>query len=294
MFQQGSVDGASLDDDDASGALRRLAAASRRIDRWCARHFFTAAGSRYFNGNGYGDIEITDLVGAPDAAAGGIALDEDGDRTFEVELAAGTDYYLESASGDPDDIEAYPRTVLRLDDVNGQRSTFTRRRRLVQFDATTRWGYTEATERVVDASGTPITGTLSDADDLTLAVSDDGSPALCPGQTLRLSATPGDPTGEQVYIKAGATSPFTVVRGVNGTTAVGHSSVEIDRFTYIPEVVEATFLLAVRIWQRREDPDSQELVTTAREQAGRRHGGELDPDIAELLHDYRRLTRRIA
>jgi len=286
------MDSAALDAADEARVLTLLEAASRRVDQRCRRFFYTEHATRYFDGDGYENIYVPDLLAVPDTTDG-IKLDEDGDRTYELSLAAATDYYLEHAGRSPGgpggDLDAAPFNVLRLDAVNGQRSTFTWRRRLIEIGGSplARWGYTEATEAVVTGAGVAVTGTLADAADLTLAVSDDADLAI--GQTLRL----GDvDTGEQLYISGGTASPFTVVRGLNGTTAAEHTDVALRRFSYLPEVVEAVVMLASRMWKRRESAYSNII---SNEVAGTMQVfRQLDPDVEALLAPLVRYSTMVA
>lgn len=233
MFKRRYANDATLDAVDTAEIEKVLDSASRMTDRRVRRHYFakTATPAPYA-GNGCDHIWIDDLLSATT-----IKLDEDGDRTFELTLAAATDYYLKRHGADDED--GLPKTMLILDGVNGQRGYFARRKRLVQIVGS--WGYTNETE-AVEASGTAITGTLDNATDLTLAVSNAADLAI--GQTLLLES-------EQVYISGGTASPFTVKRGVNGTTAAAHAAVAVNRYVYTSAAREATLIIAGRRWQRR-------------------------------------------
>lgn len=262
MFEDQIVNNATLDTADAAVVERMLDASSRRVDEICRRHFYDLTATRVLDGNGRDRLRIPDLL-----AATSIKLDEDGDRTFELTLASATDYYLKRHGYEDED--ATPYTMLELDGVNGQRSTFVSRKRLVEIVG--RWGFTDETE-AVEASGTAITGTLADATDLTLAVSADADLAV--GQTLKLE-------DEQVYISGGTTSPFTVVRGVNGTTAAAHAAVAVNRYVYVPQVREATLILAARLWKRR---DTSYANVIAQEAVGRFEVfKQFDPDVVTML-----------
>ena len=228
------VNNSVLDATDQDAVVRALDSGSRRVDQMTHRTFYAETAKRVLDGEGRSWQFIPDLL-----AADTIKLDEDGDRAFEVTLSAPTDYYLKRRGYKDED--ALPATTLELDAVNGQRGTLLQRRRLIEFGAATRWGFTEETE-TVEASGTPITGTLADPNDLTLVTSDDADLSI--GQTLKLEA-------EQVYISGGTTSPWTVVRGVNGTTAAAHAGVAVNRFSYVTGVVMAALIIAGRLIQRR-------------------------------------------
>ena len=272
MFRRRIVNNATLDATDQTEVLKALEAASRRIDEKCYRHFYAKTDTRVFPGNGCAAIRIPDLL-----AATSIKLDEDGNRTFELALVAGTDYYLERWGND--DIDALPATMLRLDTVNGQRGSFVLRPRLVEIAG--RWGFTEDTE-AVEASGTAITGTLADATDLTLATSADADLAI--GQTLKLES-------EQVYISGGTTSPWTVVRAQNGTTAAAHSAVAVNRYVYTAEIREAALILASRGWKRRES--SYANVVDNPVVGSYQIFKQYDPDVEALLAPYIRGDRVI-
>ncbi len=232
-FQELFVHAITLDSTDRAAVLRALEAGSRRVDSITGRPFFAETATRILDGCGRSWQWIPDLLSEDT-----IKLDEDGDRTFELTLVQGTDYYLKRRGYRDED--ALPATVLELDTINGQRGTLLQRRRLVELVG--RWGFTEETE-AVEASGTPITGTLANAADLTHATS--AAADLAIGQTLKLEA-------EQDDINDCATSPWTVVRGVNGTAAVAHSAVAVNRYVYTPEVVTATLIIAGRLIKRRD------------------------------------------
>jgi len=238
-FKRQFANNQTLDASDATEIERAIETGSRDVDDICRRPdgFYATTATRVLDGNGCYAMRIPDLL-----AATSIKLDEDGDRTFELTLASATDYYLKNAYAQDEDAKPYSRLI--LDTVNGQRSAFLPRKYLVQIAG--RWGYSEDTD-TVEASGTAITGTLSDAAaDLTLAVSADADIAV--GQTLLLDS-------EQVYVSgdAGALT-WTVIRAVNGTTGAAHSSVGVSRYKYPAKVRDVTLDLAGKEWMRRGDP----------------------------------------
>ncbi len=263
------VDNHTLDATDQVAVLRALGDGARRVESITGREFFAETATRILDGSGRSWQWIPDLL-----AEDTIKLDEDGDRTFELELVQGTDYYLKRRGYRDED--ALPATVLELDTINGQRGHLLQRRRLIEFGAATRWGFTEETE-AVEASGTPITGTLDDETELTLVTSADADLGI--GQTLKLE-------DEQVYIKDGATSPWTVVRGVNGTTAVAHAAVAVNRYVYPDGVPMAALILAGRLIKRRDSSYanvSDNLVSGVTTKFY-----SFDPDVSGLLAPYKR------
>lgn len=262
MFRRRFVGSSTLDADDQTEILRALEAAARRVDEFCWRHFYALTATRVFDGDGTGELVIPDLL-----AATTIKLDEAGDRTFELTLNAATDYYLLNAYAQ--DQDSSPKTLLRLDSYNGQRSYFADLERLVQIAG--RWGYTEAVERLA------MTATLTDASTTSMTVSAAGDLGI--GQTLRLE-------DEQVYISGGTASPFTVKRGVNGTTSALHTAVAVDRYTYVPEVVEAALIIAGRLWKRRETAYANVIANPVVGQF--EVFRQSDPDVTALLGPLRR------
>ncbi len=261
------VDNHTLDATDQAAVLRALGDGSRRVESITGREFFAETATRILDGGGRAWQYIPDLL-----AETTIKLDEDGDRTFELTLVQGTDYYLKRRGYKNED--ALPATTLELDTINGQRGTLLQRKRLIEVVG--RWGFTEETE-VVEASGTPITGTLDDGTELTLATSADADVGI--GQTLKLE-------DEQVYIKDGATSPWTVVRGVNGTTAAAHAAVAVNRYVYPDGVPMAALILAGRLIKRRDSSYanvSDNLVAGVTTKFF-----SFDPDVSGLLAPYKR------
>jgi predicted HicB family RNase H-like nuclease len=230
----GLPDSIAFDSQDASGIEKVIEAASRRVDQFCNRHFYALTATRVFHGNGKRHIRIPDLL-----AATTVKLDEAEDGTFEITLAANTDYWIEREGAA--DVDAKPATVIVLN-TNGQRSSFQKYRRLLQIDG--RWGYTEDTETL-----TP-TGSVTNATTTTLILTA-GDASICVGQTLLYDDI------EQMYVTAydfaGDPTTVTVVRGVNGTPAQGIGSVNpVRRMVYIPDVVEATLEIASSLWKGRE------------------------------------------
>ena len=224
------INNQALDATDQDAVLRALEAGSRRVDHMTHRNFFAETATRVLDGNGLSWMWLPDLL-----AATTIKLDEDANRTFELTLAAATDYYLKRRSYRDED--ALPKTALELDQ-NGQRTSFLKQKRLVQIVG--RWGFTETTE-VVDSIAT---GPGQSSSSSTLGVFDGTLFAI--GQTVLVEA-------EQEYIRAISGNNLTVFRAVNGTTAAAHAGgVLVNRFVYPPEIIQATLILAGRLIKRRE------------------------------------------
>src|SRR3972149_10876813 len=134
-FRQLFIDNQALDPTDQAVVLRPLEAASPRVDHMTPRPFFAETATRVFDGNGRSWMWLPDLL-----AATTIKLDEDANRTFELTLAAATDYYLKRKFYRNED--ALPKTALELDQ-NGQRTSFLKQKRLVEVVGG--WGVTGGT-----------------------------------------------------------------------------------------------------------------------------------------------------
>ncbi len=210
--------------------------ASRDVDDMCHTHFFTATGTRILDGSGLPILIIPDLV-----AVTSIKLDEDRDRVFET-ILAGTDYYLTRPNHERP-YEELPKRLITLDAFNGSFSTFMRQEQLVQIVA--EWGYTLTSgDTKVVAGETVQDGTEQDATQTTLDVNDGTEFSI--GQTLKIE-------DEQEYVEGIATNQLTVGRAKNGTTATTHANgTAISKYTYLPKVIDATLIQAVRLWKRKE------------------------------------------
>ncbi len=262
QFTRRFAENVTLDAVDIAEIEQVMEAASRRVDWFCHRRFYVLTGTRVRHGNGQNALRIPDLVGETT-----IKLDEDGDRAFELTLTQGTDYYLlRHGFEDEDDT---PFTLLRLDPVNGQRSIFARRLRLVEIVG--RWGFKEDKET--------LTSQLAeDLDTTETAVDVDDGTEFAVGQTYQID-------DEDNYVQAISTNTLTVERAVNGTTAATHSTnAPIQRFVWIPAVREATLILAARLWKRRETGYANTVVnpTVGTFETFRKS----DPDVAALLGPY--------
>lgn len=230
--------------------------AARDVDAACNTHFYTETATLTFDGSGLPMLLIPDLV-----AITSIKFDQDRDRVYEDTLAV-TDYWLTR----PDHERPYdelPKRLITLDTFNGAFSVFPRQARAVEIDA--EWGFVNNIEVVVGE-------TVQDATE-----QDDSGPTLdvvagtsfSIGQTLKIG-------NEQEYVSGITSNQLTVTRGVNGTTATTHANgAVIRKYTYLPQVVDATLIQAVRLWKRKElafvsregalqegfDPDAMRLIS---------------------------------
>ncbi len=235
--------------------------ASRDVDDACGTHFFTETATRIFDGSGLSILVIPDLV-----AITSLKLDEDRDRVFETTLDP-TDYWLSRPNHERPYSEL-PRRLVTLDVVNGAFSRFMRQEQLAQIAA--EWGYTNTSgDTEVVAGETVQDSTEQDATQLTLDVNDGTEFSI--GQMLKIQT-------EQEYVSGITTNTLTVARAQNGTTAATHANgVAISKYTYLPKVVDATLIQAVRLWKRKE------LAFVSRE--GSLQEG-FDPDAMRLLSEF--------
>lgn len=196
---------------------------SREFDRETRRTFFTSITTRYYSGDGCRELWLgEDLISVTTLKVSATA---DQPTTFDYTLASGTDYTLwprnAAAQGKP-----YRKIILNPD---GQLSTFPKGVDNVQLVGA--FGYSEEWEAAV-ADGVAVTGTLSSAGDLSLALLAAG--AVFAGDMLKLE-------DEQVEVSAlvGAGLTATVVRARNGTTAASHSAVQVYIRRYPRDVENA-------------------------------------------------------
>jgi hypothetical protein len=232
--------------------------ASRDVDIHCHTHFYADTRTIELDGDGKAVLQIPDLL-----AATTIKLDEDGDRTFEVTLAA-TDYRLLRPDHRFNPYGALPKRALELDLINGSRAAFAKQSALVQIAGD--WGYsndTESTGVTVQTVGGMTAGALT-------FLASDGS-KLSRGQTLLIGT-------ERLYVKEVSGDTITVTRGINGSGAAGHALGDaVSRYVFPPGVVSATLIQAVRLWKRKE------LGFIAREE--QLHQG-FDPDSARRVSEF--------
>lgn len=261
-FRRRYLNNAALKVADETEVMAILGTASREVDSFCNRGFFTLTAARKFDGNGQsklwlpsGPVLVQDLL-----AVTSLKVDKTGDGVYETTLVADTDYWLWPDNETP---------KIRIDlNPTGALTAFPPGRRRVEIVG--RWGYTEAVERLTPSA------TLAAAPAVSMTTS--ANVDLGIGQTLLIES-------EQVYISAGGASPWTVVRAVNGTTAAAHTTQPIDRFVYIPQVKEAALIQAGRLWKRRESAYSTIIqnpgIGTIEVYKG------LDPDAKILLGPLR-------
>ena len=243
-----------------------LHGASRGVDDYCGRRFFTVRATRLFDVENPASFTVPDLVSV-------VALKEDADRdrVHEVTRDAG-DYLLYPLNADPQTVwgRPYGRVVA---DPHGARPSFTVGRSPMQLDG--EWGYRAVfADSGADTSG----GTLSST--ATTLPTTSGA-AFAPGLTIKAGS-------EQLFVRQVSGNDLTVARGVNGTTATSHASgTDLSVFRPPAQVVEATLLHAARFWKRK---DSAYGPVAGAHGLGAAHVTPgADPDLARMLSAFRKL-----
>jgi len=175
-----------------------------------------------------------------------LTVDDDGDDTYELTLAETTDYFVvREREGDSN------TPIVRLDlNPNGtQLSAWPTAKRAIKLVGL--WGYSYEledalvdTNEELDASETDITL------DLTAAA------LIYPGDTIVIES-------EQMEVTAVSTVTLTVVRGINGTTAVTHvinSDVYVRRYPRDVERAVAERVVGLR-WDSQGGYDAAVSLT---------------------------------
>ncbi len=230
-----------------------LSAASRHIDDWCGRHFYTLNAAREFDGSGSATLFVPDLI---EIEGGGLTTDDGSDGAFASRWRD-TDYALYPLDADPTGGHDAAVPYLSVVALDGMRFPFGRR--AVRIEG--QWGYARRLARagalvsdITDDQGTIFVGRgfLWQA-----------------GLTLMIGS-------EQMHLTGSFRDALSVERGVNGAASSAHRAGEtVWVFRYPPPVVEATLLLAAILWRR----------------GGGRHGSDgLDAGFHRLLSPYRKLV----
>lgn len=253
----------------------------RDIDRALDRRFYSETDTVELSG--YGGQVLNLHLGRTKPWRGDLIsvttlkVDTVGDGTFEKTLSEGSDYWLDPA--DPATMhEPATRLLIPTDrTTTPQVSAWPTGPRRVELAGT--FGYSEETED----SG--LTGTLSDASDTSLVASADASSEIYVGDTLLIES-------EQVYVSNVETTTLTVTRGVNGTTAAGHTDASLLRRVFPPEVVECVLLQATRLYREKATGYGGSVASFS--EGGYSSFRASYPQIRESLSRFRRTSRLVA
>ena len=257
------------DDTQDERLLEMLETASRWIDGYCDRHFFTTTGERRFDGTGRVTLAVTDLVSANEVRV------RQGSTGRWVGWNSGDwlAYPLNAAPTEPDG-RPYTRLVAT---AGGRRFPLSRGGVIIAGA----WGYGDVRED----TGLQVSGAGVAAEDTEITVAATGGGPAAPlsaGHTVRI----GD---EQMYVvsvaddRQGATT-LTVQRGVNGTTPAAHAAgLGVSVYRYPSAVAEACLQQAALWWRERSSapfrPPEGEVGSD---------DNEVSPLVRGLLKPYRR------
>ena len=250
--------------------LRLIEAASRAVDGYCNRHFYTLRATRRFDGNGGNTLLIPDLVSID---KDGLRTDRDLDGVFETTWSE-TGYLLLPANADPASASnpaSRPYTRIEAAAAGAGLQRFPTGRGTVRIAGL--WGWWLHLRRASET----LAATVTDAATvLTVTARAD----VEAGHTLQVGS-------EQIYVRSYEGSRLNVARGANGTTAAAHDrGAPIDIFEYPPGITEATIIQAARLLRLS---DGTVDSPTGPRGASRRYGAALmDADAAFLLAGYRK------
>lgn len=216
----------TTDDTRLRGLLEQ---ASRVIDRLCERFFYCWNGTRYYDG-AYDHIYLDDILSVTT-----FKLDEDGDGTYEVTMAA-TDYRLY-------ELNEYPKTWAKINPQGNYGGFAGGIQKGVEIAGV--FGYGDGVSATpYETSG--ITCTVADGTTTTVTVSAEDT--IAPGHTILVES-------EQMYVLTATTDgskTITVRRGMNGTTGAAHSAKTAYIYTYPMEIWQSALIEATRIWKRKD------------------------------------------
>lgn len=200
--------------------------ASRAVDAYCRRHFYTWSGDRYFGVIDPCAVLIDDVL-----TVTAVGADSEGDGSFDGEAwVQGTDYSLQPRS-------KFPKSQL-WPTKNPSKFLGVDREYLKITGA---WGYGDGTGSNPWKS-TTTTVTIADAS--TSSATAAAANRIFPGDTLLLGS-------EQVYVETVESTALTVVRGVNGTTAAAHAGVAALRAVYPMQVARFVSALSGEAFAKR-------------------------------------------
>lgn len=236
--------------------------ASRWIEDYCGREFYSYLDTLYFTANNGQRLDVDDLISVTS-----IALDVSGARLYDVSMSS-TDYDLEPYNARRS-TPPRPYTSLFIT-PNAQQWFPSAIRRGVKI--TGKWGFSDFTVPASSLSG-DVNASVT-----TFPVT--SGAAYSPGHVGSIGT-------EQVFIDSIATNNLTVRRGQNGTTAAAHlSGVALDVFDF-GSIAEACLMQAARLWKRKDTM----LGVSANTQLGPLMlKVPQDQDIRDLLDGFRRLV----
>lgn len=212
--------------------LRAIEAASREFEERTRRHFYARVATRYFTGRRKCRTEL--LLPFDVASITSLALDDDGDGTYELTLVDGTDYFSYREDDDNN------KPIYRLEiNPNGTQISgwptpdYPRALKMVCLE-----GYSYELE----STGLPLAANINDS--ATTLTASGAASKVFPGDTLVLDS-------EQMDVTAVSGDTVTVTRAINGTTAAAHTTADTLYVRRFPREVES--IVRERALARRVD-----------------------------------------
>ena len=241
-----------------------LEAASRMIDDYTGRYFYTYEGTKYFDGAGT-TLWTPDILSITT-----LKTDENDDATYENTLTENTDFYLL-----PYNDTVKTRAVIRSGGSYGSFASGIKKS--VEIDGVFGYGNGESTTPYFD-SGDDLAAAITSTTATTTTVDDDGNFAI--GQTIRIDT-------EQMYISAitASSETLTIERGINGTDAATHLiAATIYIYEYPQRIKEACLIQCMRWWARKDSAFADVMGVPELGTVIAKKG--LDPDIQMLINPY--------
>ena len=248
--------------------LQSLESASRSIDSFCNRYFYTKSETRQFRGSGTRLLLDGDLLSITTLTT--LKSDRTTDKTW-----ASTDYEL-FPLGDT----VYPKTWIEIADDTTAGSFASGVRRGVQIAGM--FGYGNGNSSTPYLSATTTNDGSFDSSETTFTATAGAN--LNVGETILIDS-------EQIYITGISTNTITVQRAMNGTSGASHSTgATVNVYQYPQGIVNACILQAARI--------SKRMMTAYATTLGASEMGpfevtmNLDQDVQRLLTPFQ--EKRIA
>ena len=204
--------------------MEQLKAATKDIEEYCHRRFYSWLATMYYDGKAYILPDIDDLLSVTS-----FHLDM-GDGTFPITLITTEppDYFLYPLAD-----SYFPKRMVRANPFGRYTGFSGGIRRSVKI--TGLWGYgTGYTATPWSPCG--VTATVG-ATGAAVTVSADG--IIKPGHTIYVDS-------EFMFVQSVATGSITVVRGVNGSTAAAHSGAAVSICEYPGDIQQTCYKLAAR------------------------------------------------
>ena len=248
--------------DDNTRLLAILNAASRYIDNFCQRHFYTKNEKRYFDGDG-DKLLVSDLLSVTT-----LKLDNDQDMTYEDSLVS-TDYEMYP-------LNEFPKWLVEISEDSDYSDFAKGVVKGVEIDGV--WGYGNG----ISATPYATSGeTVTASDDSTTSVTASDGSKFEMGQTILVES-------EQIYIESISSDTLTVKRGINGTSGAEHSSQTAYIYEYPDGIVQACLMIASRLFESRGKVFDSERLGDYSYSRGKANAAVMEAEKA-LLMGYRRM-----